>query len=155
MTDRIVETEDQRRMLLKYIEGQKLPFTASVTPGKHRTYQQNRLQRKWMTEISEQLPDFTAEEWRGYCKLHIGVPILREENEAFREKYDRIIRPLSYEDKLEAMQEPLDVPITRIMTSKQKTTYLDAIFRRFSERGVVLTIPPERDPGSAATGRAA
>ena len=42
------------------------------------------------------------------------------------------------------MMEPLDLPVTRIMTTNQKTRYLDAIYRHFVEQGMQLTIPPEK-----------
>lgn len=141
--DRVVETEYDRKMLIRFLEAQKLPFTVSTTAGKHRTKLQNRLGRLWMTEIAEQMGDSTAEEWRGYCKLTIGVPILREENEAFRQRYDEIIKPLSYEKKLACMMEPLDFPITRLMSTKQKTAFLDGVNRHFSEKGIVLTQPDD------------
>lgn len=147
MTDRIVETEKERQMLIKFVQSHKLPFTATVTAGKHRTTLQNKLQRLWVKEIAEQLGDQTPEEVRGYCKLHIGVPLLREENEAFRKGYDEVIRPLPYEFKLKAMMVPLDMPITRIMTTRQKKAYLDAIHREFSERGIVLTDPEALERG--------
>jgi hypothetical protein len=103
--------------------------------------QQNKLQRLWLNEIAEQLGDQSAEEVRGYCKLTIGVPILRAENETFRERYDLIVKPLPYEQKLALMMEPLDFPITRLMTTKQATAYLDGVHRHFSEKGIVLTDP--------------
>jgi len=37
--------------------------------------------------------------------------------------------------------EPLDFPITRIMTTKQATAYLDGVHRHFSEKGIALTDP--------------
>ena len=110
-------------------------------PGTKRSLRQNKLQRLWMNEISQQLGDQTPEEVRGYCKLTIGVPILRAENERFRERYDKIVRPLPYEQKMALMMEPLDFPITRLMTTKQATAYLDGVHRHFSEKGVVLTDP--------------
>jgi hypothetical protein len=73
-----------------------------------------------------------------------GVPLLRAENPAFCAKYDRLIKPLPYEVKLEYMMEPLDFPITRLMKTDQKTRYLDSILKEYSEQGVVLTIPEER-----------
>lgn len=147
MTDRIVETEQARTMLVRFIEGQKLPFTASIVSGKHRTTKQNKLQRKWMTEIAEQREDVSPEEVRGYCKLHLGVPILREENEAFRIRYDEIVKPMPYAQKLAIMMEPLSMPVTSLMNTKQKTAYLDAVHRHFSEQGIVLT-----DPGDLLRG---
>lgn len=148
--NRIVETEQARDMLVKFIMGKKLPITVSIADGKHRTNDQNHLQRKWVMEISSQLGDRTPEEVRGYCKLHFGVPILRNENDAFRLTYDRLIRDRPYEEKLEFMMVPMDLPVTRIMTTRQKTAYLDAIHRHFSEQGVILTNPEDMKHRSAA-----
>ncbi len=147
MTERIITDERERRLLIKLIEGQKLPFTATVTRGSIRSYEQNRLQRLWVKEIAEQLGDRTAEEVRGECKLTIGVPMLRSEDEVFRREYDRLIRPLSYADKLACMMEPIDLPVTRRMKTAMKHRYLDEIFRRYSELGVVLTIPVDKRYG--------
>lgn len=141
MTDRVVETEQDRAMLLKFINMQSLPFTATITKGKHRTDRQNRLQRTWINEIAAQMPENSAEYWRGHCKLHHGVPILRNENEQFCEVYDRLIRPLDYERKIEMMMIPIDVAVTRIMTTKQKAAYLDAIYKQFTSLGIILTDP--------------
>lgn len=138
---RFVETERERHLLIRFIESQTLPITVSVTKGGKRSLKQNRLQRQWLNEISQQLGDQTPEEVRGYCKLTIGVPILRAENEAFREKYDAIVRPLPYEQKLALMMEPMDFPITRLMSIKQATAYLDGVHRHFSAKGIVLTDP--------------
>lgn len=141
MTQRFVETEYDRRQLLRFIEQQQLPLTVSMTKGGKRSVRQNKLNRLWLNEIAEQLGDQTPEEVRGYCKLTIGVPILRAENEAFRARYDAIVRPLPYEQKLALMMEPLDFPITRLMSTKQATAYLDGVHRHFSEEGIVLTDP--------------
>lgn len=128
-------------MLFRFIESQALPLTVSIGKGGKRSLKQNKLQRQWVNEIAEQLGDQTPEEVRGYCKLTIGVPILRAEHDAFRERYDAIVRPLPYEQKLALMMEPLDFPISRLMTTKQATAYLDGIHRHFSEKGIVLTDP--------------
>jgi hypothetical protein len=142
-TSRIVETEHDRAVLIRFIEKKRLPFTTTMTDGKHRTDHQNKLQRQWVAEISQQLGDMTPEEVRGYCKLAFGVPILRQENDAFRAAYDATIKPLNYEAKLRLMMEPFDFGVTRIMTTRQKTAYLDAVHRHFSEQGVVLTNPED------------
>lgn len=143
MTDRLIEDEPNRKLLLRFIEQQKLPFCISITPGRRRSIEQNRLQRLWCNEIAEQRGDTTPEEVRGYCKLTIGVPILRAENEAFCLRYDEVVKPLSYEQKMAIMMEPLDMPITRFMTTKQKTKYLDGVYQHFTEKGIVLTLPDE------------
>ena len=141
MTTRFLETDYDRRMLIRFLEDQPLPVTVSLTKGGKRSLRQNKLQRLWINEIAEQLSDQSPEEVRGYCKLTIGVPILRAENDTFRERYDAIVRPLPYEQKLALMMEPLDFPISRLMTTKQATAYLDGIHRHFSEKGIVLTDP--------------
>ena len=150
MTTRIIENDGQRSSFLRFLEGQAPPFTVTVTKGKHRTVHQNRLQRLWCNEIAEQAGDQNPEQIRGYCKLTIGVPMLRAENEAFCAAYDANVKDLPYERKMALMMEPLDFPVTRLMTTKQKTKYLDEMYRHWAEQGMVLTIP---DWGLEAMGR--
>lgn len=142
--NRTVETDHDRDALVRFIAGKKLPITVTLTDGKHRTNQQNHLQRLWVNEISAQLGDMTPEDVRGYCKLKIGVPILRAENEAFRTGYDRVVKPLTYEQKIELMKEPFDFGVTRLMTTRQKKAYLDGIHDHFTAQGLVLTDPDAR-----------
>lgn len=107
---------------------------------KARTIDQNRLQRKWCNEAAEQ-GDMTAEEYRGQMKLHHGIPILRRDSEEFAEKYDRLIKWRTYEEKLEFMQTPFDFPVTRGMTTRQKTEYLNEVYVDLTGRGFRLTDP--------------
>lgn len=144
MPTQIVTDEYERKMLIKRMQEQKLPFSVSISKGKSRTWRQNRLNRQWCNEISEQLGDQTPEEVRGLLKLQFGVPILRAENEAFCERYDAVVKPLPYATKLALMQEPLDFPITRLMTTAQQTKYTDQIYAFFTAKGVILTVPDDR-----------
>ena len=119
------------------------PCTVSIRAGVGRSLAQNRLAQQWAADVSAQLGDRTPEEARGYFKLHHGVPIRREDPE-----YDAIYRAriihLPYEAKLALMMEPLDLPVTRRMTTAQLTRYLDAIHAHYSAQGVVLTQPEDR-----------
>jgi len=137
MASRVITNVAERDGLLKFIMSRPLPITVEVVKGKRRSVEQNRLQRSMLNEIAEQIGQ-TAEEVRAYCKLTIGVPILRAENEIFAERYDRIVKPLPYEQKIALMSEPFDMPVTRIMTTKQKTQYIDAIARFYAGQGVVF-----------------
>lgn len=128
-------------MLLRFIEQHELPFTVSISKGGKRSLRQNSLQRLWLNEIAEQLQGQTAEEWRGFSKLHFGVPILRAEDEEFCAVYDKVIRPLPYEQKLLLMQVPIDLPVTSRMNVHQKHRYLEAMQKYFAEQGVVLSDP--------------
>jgi hypothetical protein len=145
MTTRVIRTDFDLDALTALLTTRKRPFTVHVTAGANRSVDQNKLQRKWVMEAAEQLDaGYTAENFRGYCKLHFGIPILRRDSDTFRAGYDRIIRPHSYEEKLEMMQEPFDFGVTRLMTTKQKTEYLDAVFAHFTGLGVALTVPEDR-----------
>lgn len=141
MPTRIIRTEADKALLHRWLAAMKPPYTVDVVKGKHRSTDQNRLSHLWYGEIAEQLGDQTQEEVRGYCKLTIGVPILRAENETFRERYDAVVKPLSYAQKLALMMEPLDMPVTRLMRTPQMTEYLERIVQHFGEQGVVLTQP--------------
>jgi len=142
MVSRVITREEDRLSLISLIRDRPLPFTVEIVKGKRRSVEQNRLQRRLLNEIAEQT-DQTAEEVRAFCKLTIGVPILRNESELFAEKYDRLIKHLPYAQKLELMAEPFDFPITRIMTTAQKTAFIEGIYRVFSEQGVVFSDTPE------------
>ena len=140
-----IRTEHDREMAIRRIKSATLPCTMTITKGAPRSIEQNRLQRKWMLELQEQ-GDMTAEDYRAYCKAYFGVPILRSENEAFCQQYDAIVKPLEYEQKMEIMKEPIDLPVTRLMTTKQKKRYLDEIYTYWTGRGYNLT-DPETDAG--------
>ena len=139
IVDKYIKTEQDREALIKTIRLFPLGFTAKLLKGK-RTAEQNSLQRLWLQEAERQ-GDQTAEEYRGYCKLHFAVPIMRNESPEFKDAYDRVIRPLPYEQKLEMMMVPLDFPVTRLMNTKQKSKYLDDIYQHFRGLGFELTEP--------------
>ena len=135
-----IKNEGDRANLQKVVANRELPFTAELTKGLPRSNEQNKLQRKWLKEAEEQ-GDQTAEEYRGYCKLHFGVAIMKQQSELYAEKYDRIIKPLPYEHKLEMMMEPFDFPVTRGMNTANEKRYLDQMYLFFTTKGFVLTNP--------------
>ena len=135
-----IRTEQDREQIIKLINGREMPCTVNITKGAPRSIEQNKLQRKWMLEAQEQ-GDQTAEEYRAYCKAYFGVPILMAELEGFKEQFQRITANLTYEQKLELMAVPLDFPVTRLLTTKQKSTYLDKVYGYFTSLGFQLTEP--------------
>lgn len=144
MTTRVIKSDRHKADLIALINARSTPFTVTITSGAHRTEYQNRTAFMWYKEIAEQLGDQSAEDVRKFCKLTLGVAILRHENEAFRIEYDKVVKPMSYENKLAIMGEPFNLPISSIMTVAQKTKYLDEIQRHFLQLGIVLTQPKER-----------
>ena len=144
MVTRTVTNPQHLDSLFTLLGERKQPFTVNITQGKQRSADQNRTQRMWMLEAAEQLGTDTAEGLRGYSKLHFGVLILRAESDKFAAEYDAIIRPLPYEHKLRLMMVPFDFGVTRQMTTKQKTQYLDAVHAHFTSLGVALTMPRDK-----------
>ncbi|AKG19260.1 hypothetical protein AAX09_07600 [Moraxella bovoculi] len=139
---RFIRTQRDKDLIIEYIKNANKPLTINIEQGVHgkRSLEQNKLQRLWINELAEQ-GDMTAEEYRAFCKLHFGVPILRNEDERFCEVYDTKVKWRPYADKLEFMAEPYDFPVTRRMTVKQHRQYLDAIYVHYTGLGFKLTDP--------------
>jgi len=140
MSSHTIENVHDLKRLIALLSNRELPMTVNIKKGKDRTVAQNKLQRMWMLEAESQ-GDQTAEEYRGYCKLHIGVPILRSQDDDFKAAYDAVIRPLTYEQKLKAMMIPLDFSVSRLMTTKQFSEYSKKIYEHFTSKGIKLTDP--------------
>lgn len=141
MATRVIRTAEDIEKLNRFIAARgKFPMTVTITQGASRSGAQNRLAQRWFTDVAVQLGDRTHDEVRAYCKLHIGVPILRAENEAFLQSYDTAMKHLPYEDKLAAVQ-AFDLPVTRLMTVKQMTAFIDQMQRHWTGAGVRLTDP--------------
>jgi len=60
-----------------------------------RTDLQNRLSHGWYGELAEGIKEHDAIGYKCFCKLHFGVPIMRAEDDEFREVYDSAIKGLS------------------------------------------------------------
>jgi len=140
MPTKIIRDPIHVEALANMLRGRKLPITVTWTQGAPRSTAQNRLAQRWFTDVSTQLGDQTHEDVRAECKLRFGVPILRAENEAFRISYDRVIKSLPYEQKLDAIK-AFDMPVTRLMTAKQMTAFMDEMQKHWSAQGVRLTDP--------------
>lgn len=140
MPIKIIRQPEHVDALAELLKGRKLPLTVSWTQGAPRTGAQNRLAQKWYSEIAAQMGDRDREEVRSECKLVFGVPILRRDDVAFCESYDRILKPLGYDEKLEAIR-VFDLPVTRLLNTKQMSEYMDQVQRHWLQQGVRLTDP--------------
>jgi len=147
MTSRVIKTGADRDDFIALLNTYKLPCTVNLTKGQNRSIEQNRLQWLWLNEAAEQLGEYSVEDYRAYCKLHFGVPILRGEDADFRREYDRKIRKrYTYEEKLQMMIGPkIEIPVTRLMKTGQKKRYLDDVYIYFTTLGVKLTEPEEQN----------
>jgi hypothetical protein len=153
MVTRAVKNEDDLTLLTTYLKGRKRPFTVDITEGRDRSVEQNRLAFKWYVEISDQTGE-DREDVRARCKLEIGVPILREAHGKFRATYDKLVRPMAYPEKLNLIRDT-EMPVTSLMNVAEMSRYMDIVFRRHSEMGIVLTVPPDRYAYNPEKARAA
>lgn len=140
MITKIIREPHHVDALTNMMRDRKLPITVTWTQGAPRSTGQNRLSQRWFTDIALQLGDQTHEDVRSECKMRFGVPILRAENAAFRASYDRALKPLPYEEKLKAIKD-FDLPVTRLMTVKQMTAFMNEMQKHWSAQGVRLTDP--------------
>jgi hypothetical protein len=147
MPHRVIASPADLDAFIEFLTGLKLPVTVEWVQGRDRTGEQNRLQWKWASEAGMQLGE-TADEVQRRWKLHHGVPILREDSEDFRQFYDRSLKRLPYELKLEAMR---FVPVTSEFKVKQMVRFMDAIWKECGEQGIHLT-DPDRQNTEGATG---
>lgn len=151
MTTRIICSHDEVDGLARLLKARALPVTIHITAGEDRTGQQNALAFRWFAEVADQLGDRAAADVRAHCKLHHGVGMLHVENDDFRAQWDRLIRDrFTYEEKLALMLPPHDYPVSRLMTVKQMSRWMDAVHAEFAGMGVRLTDPEMRKYGSAA-----
>ena len=111
----------------------------SIKTGKDRSIDQNSISHAWYEQISRELREETPLGVKNFCKLHYGVPILRAENEEFRQQYDTVLKPLSYDKKLLAMN---FLPVTSLMTKAQLSQYLEAMQLAYADR-VKLEFPEQ------------
>jgi hypothetical protein len=113
----------------------------SLRPGKDRTLDQNALWFAFYKRIAEMTQIGDAADARRYCKLHIGVQILLNEDEEFQRAWYRVMRHLPYEEKLAMMGEcklfgPDGFPVTSLFNRAQGVAYTDRILAEFTAKGV-------------------
>lgn len=139
MTALVINSADslQRAMgVLREEYGRHHFLRINLKTGKDRSVDQNALTHAWYGQIARELPEDTEAGWKAFCKLCFGVPILRAEDEEFRNFYDSAIKQsLTYEQKLKAMSY---MPVTSLMTVKQLSAYADAMQAYFRQAGVIL-----------------
>lgn len=100
-----------------------------------RSLDQNSMAFEIYKRIGQQLYGNDLSHARAECKLRHGIPIIRGSNEKFKASYDRCIKHLDYETKLEFIKET-EFPVTRLMGKKQMSQYISTLFAEYSQLGV-------------------
>lgn len=100
----------------------------SAISGKNRSLSQNAQLAVWYTQIATELRQQSEAEVKAECKLRIGVPIMRRDDEDFRAMYDRVVKPHDYETKIQMMGW---MPLTSLMSTKQLSEYAEEMQRSY------------------------
>lgn len=113
----------------------------SLRPGKDRTLDQNALWFAFYKRIAQMTQIGDEADARRYCKLHIGVQILLNDDPDFQEAWYRVMRHLPYEEKLAMMGDcklfgPDGMPVTSLFNRAQGIAYTDRIVAQFTAEGV-------------------
>lgn len=111
----------------------------SWSADKSRSGSQNAISHCWYEQIANELAEDTPAGVKRFCKLHYGVPIMRRDDEDFRELYDASIKPLPYEQKLQAIGL---IPVTSLMNVSQLSEYLTELKEAYRGR-VDLQFPQD------------
>lgn len=141
MTEIVVNSEPSLQLALgdiRQLFAQHKYLSLAVRCGTDRSLPQNSFTHAWYGQLARELREDDEAGWKSYCKLHHGVPILRQESPDFRTAYDASIKLLTYEQKLQAMR---FFPVTSLMTKDQLSRYAEAVQKDFDARGVRLEFP--------------
>ena len=103
------------------------------TAAKLRSNAQNRLIYKIYQRVGKTLYGGDESLARNECKLRIGCRILYRERKQFSLVFDNIIRPLSHERRLMAMDL---ISVSSIMEIPEATEYIKTMMTEYGQRGV-------------------
>lgn len=106
-------------------------FTLTIKIGKKRSIDQNWVMHGWFQQIANELREYTADHIKCQCKYHLGVPILRAEDEEFNRKCKLILDPLPYETRIEAMSL---IQVTSIMSTDQLSEFMGLMQDNYADR---------------------
>lgn len=110
-------------------------FIRLIVRKKVRSLDQNAQAYVWYEQIGLELSDHTALDARCISKLVEGVPILRSIDSEFREFYDKCIKWMTYEEKIDAMK---FVPVTSLLPVDAMSQYLESLQKMWAKRDVTL-----------------
>ena len=141
MPSRILRDELDKEAWAAFIAAQPCPVTVTLEHGEGRTLSQNALVHKWYGEIAKQTGDRTAAQVKGQCHLEYGVPIkMRDPSWAW--VWAQISKRLDYEQQCKVFEKGI-LAMTRVMTVKELTEYMDAVSQAYRAQGIRLTDPEE------------
>lgn len=120
-----------------------------VKPKETRRDILNRLSHAIYNEAAKQLGDQHPDEVKAFCKYTYGIPTLCHdpvEGEEYMDWYRRLLEGVPYEERIARMHEShkFCVPVTRLMDDFQISRYIKRCVYHFSQQGIVILTPKER-----------
>ena len=106
-------------------------FQIGIDTGKKRSINVNFVQHGWYKQIAAEEQEYTTDMVKCLCKYNLGLPLLRASDEGFNEVCEKVIDPLPYELKIEAMR---ILPVTSLFKSPQATEYMKAMQAHYLNR---------------------
>lgn len=104
---------------------------------KDRSLEQNNISHAWYKQVSETENEYTPAQVKRLCKYTYGLPILRGDDPEFNEWCAKVIDPLPYEHRIEAMEH---IDVTSLMKTAQMSAYLEQVQAHYAGR-VPLEFP--------------
>ena len=139
----IIEAKVQIQNRMKYLAEQVTQKIDSGEPvmitlekydeKRERKSTQNRMVYRIYSFIGKQLYGGDEDHARKECKLRFGCAILYRDSKEFAMTFDRVIRPLEHELRLEAMDL---VDVSSVMTVEQCSEYIDTLINNWTLKGV-------------------
>lgn len=134
-----IRSSDDFQQVTAEMHSTSFPFWVSILKSDNRTKQQNRYIHKLFGVIAKQTSEST-DQIKRECKYYQGCPILMAERPAFAD-FVRTFAHFTVEQKIAAMD---FVSVTSVMNIDQLCRMTDAVFRKYTEQGLVLPIPEDK-----------
>ena len=141
MTTHVIKTEEERARCMSKIKWLDLPATVTIKDGALRTLDQNALVHKWFGEIAGQRGDVTAADVKAEYHIEYGFPILMRDR-GWAGFHKTALAHLNHAQTVYALKKGW-VPVTRQMTVKELTEYMDAVSTDARGKGFHLTHPED------------
>lgn len=132
-------TQKDAERLANSLAALPLPFTMTVHKGGKRSLEQNSLLHRWYADVSRHRGDMTAMQVKGQAHVAYGVPI-RMRDEVWSRVWAALFAPLDYEQQCFLFERGV-LSMTRDMTVKELTEYMDAASADWRAEGIRLTDP--------------
>ena len=134
------DLERQRKGLAAAVDGFKRKLAAEKAEAERKARAEAEAKMRAAREAEERANAADLEAQRAAAKVTFGVPILCAENDAFRAGWQATFAAFDYEAVRKHVA-ALDVPVTRLMTLKQMTAFMEAFSRFWRGHGFYLTDP--------------